>query len=131
MGAVAVAGAAVLVAAVAAMLRRYHQEYAMAVTLAAGIFLLLQILRAISPVAVRIQALLSVSGLDSQAGGTLLKSLGICFLAQFSADACRDAGEGAMASKVELAGKAAVAVLALPLLESVAETALRLIGGST
>ena len=35
----------------------------------------------------------------------LFKTLGICFLAQFAADSCRDAGESALASKVELAGR--------------------------
>ena len=32
----------------------------------------------------------------------LFKALGICFLTQFSSDACRDAGEGGIAHKAEL-----------------------------
>ena len=59
----------------------------------------------------------------------MFKTLGICFLAQFAADSCRDAGESALASKVELAGKISILVLSLPLFEDIAQTALGLIGG--
>ena len=34
---------------------------------------------------------------------------------QFSAELCRDAGESAIASKLELVGKAEIIILALPL----------------
>ena len=47
----------------------------------------------------------------------LLKTLGVCFLTQLSADSCRDAGEGALAAKVELAGKLFIVILALPLFQ--------------
>ena len=50
-------------------------------------------------------------------------------MAQFAADACRDAGESSLASKVELAGKVAVILMALPLFEAIANTAITLIGG--
>ena len=49
---------------------------------------------------------------------------------QLAADACRDAGENAMAAKAELAGKAAMLLLSLPLFEKVAELAASLIGGT-
>jgi stage III sporulation protein AD len=50
-------------------------------------------------------------------------------LAQFAADACRDAGESALASKMELAGKITILILALPLFEKITQTAVGLIGG--
>ncbi len=125
----AIAGIAVIAAVTAAMLRRYHQEYAAAIALAAGALILLQVMSAVLPVVSGITELLSASGLSGEYGVILLKALGICFLAQFSADACRDAGESALAAKVELAGKVAVAALALPLFENIASTALSLIGG--
>ena len=50
-------------------------------------------------------------------------------LAQLSADACRDAGETALAEKAELAGKVFLLLIALPLFEKVAELAVRLMNG--
>lgn len=51
----------------------------------------------------------------------LLKTAGIAFLSDFSADICRGAGENTVAGYVELAGKAEITVLALPLLSELLE----------
>ena len=82
----------------------------------------------LSPAIKEITTLLSGVGLSEKYGIILFKSLGVCFLAQFAADSCRDAGENALASKVELAGKISILVLSLPLFEEIAQTALGLIG---
>lgn len=51
----------------------------------------------------------------------LLKAVGISLLSSTSADICRDAGEGAIASKVELLGKCEILALSLPLLADLVE----------
>lgn len=124
-----IAGIAICAAVVAAMLRRYHQEYAVLVGIAAGIVILIEILTSIAPAVQQISRLLGSAGISSQYEVILLKTLGICFLAQFAADACRDAGESALASKMELAGKISILILSLPLFEQIAKTAVGLIGG--
>lgn len=129
MNIVSIAGIAVCAAVVAAMLRRYHQEYAALLGIAAGIVILLEILSSIAPALRQIRTLLASSGLSTDYAVILLKTLGICFLTQFAADSCRDAGENALACKMELAGKISIVILALPLFEKIAETASGLIGG--
>ena len=47
---------------------------------------------------------------------TLIKALGITLAVQFSSELCRDAGESAIASKLELVGKAEMILLCLPLI---------------
>ncbi len=47
----------------------------------------------------------------------LMKALGITLAVQFTAEVCRDAGESALASKLELVGKAQILLLSLPLIE--------------
>lgn len=129
MNVVGIAGLALCAAVVATMLRRYHQEYAILLSIAAGIVILLELFANIAPALGQIRTLLSSSGLSADYALILLKTLGVCFLAQFAADSCRDAGENALASKVELAGKISIVVLSLPLFEKIAETAVHLIGG--
>jgi stage III sporulation protein AD len=129
MNIVSIAGIAICAAVIAAMLRRYHQEYAVFLSIAAGILILLAILSNVSPAVKQINTLLSSAGLTADYAVILFKTLGICFLAQFAADACRDAGESALASNVELAGKIAIVVLSLPLFEKIAQTAVKLAGG--
>lgn len=50
---------------------------------------------------------------------TLFKALGMAALVSVTADLCRDMGEKSAAEKVELCGKAALALMALPLLKEV------------
>ncbi|MDU7337467.1 MAG: SpoIIIAC/SpoIIIAD family protein [Clostridium sp.] len=129
MNVIGIAGLALVSAVIAVMLRRYNQEYAVVVSITAGVIILVQILANIVPAIRQINSLLTATQLPSEYGIILFKTLGICFLAQFAADSCRDAGESALASKVELAGKLSIVLLALPLFEKIASTALALIGG--
>ena len=129
MNIIAIAGITVITAILAVMLKRYHQEYSIIISIAAGVIILFEILANITPAIRQINTLLSSAGLSAEYAAILFKSLGICFLAQFAADSCRDAGESALASKVEFAGKIAIVVLSLPLFERIASTAVGLIGG--
>lgn len=122
-----IAGIAVIVAAIAVLLRQNRKEYAMLVSLGAGIIILVYVILKAVPAFTVLQNLLSGSGVNSEYIKILLKSLGICFIAQLASDACRDAGETAIASKVELAGKFAVLLVALPLFEQVAKLVTNLI----
>lgn len=128
MNIVAIAGIAIVAAIFAAMLKRRNQEYSIILSIAAGVIILFEIFANISPAIKQINTLLAASGLSSEYTVILLKALGVCFLAQFAADSCRDARESALASKVELAGKIAIVVLSLPLFEKIASTAVGLIG---
>lgn len=129
MNIIGIAGLALVTAVIAVLLRRYNQEYAVVVSITAGVVILVQILANILPAIRQINDLLSAAQLSGEYALILFKTLGICFLAQFAADSCRDAGESALASKVELAGKLCIVLLALPLFEKIASTALALIGG--
>lgn len=129
MNIVGIAGTALIAAILAVTLKRYNQEYAVIISIIAGVVILVEILLNLTPAVQQISTLLSGTGLSSEYAMILFKSLGICFLAQFSADSCRDAGESALASKVELAGKISILVLSLPLFENIAQTAIGLING--
>ncbi|MDO4482113.1 MAG: stage III sporulation protein AD [Bacillota bacterium] len=51
----------------------------------------------------------------------ILKILGVAYISDFTSQICRDAGEGAIGSKVELAGKVMVFYLAVPVMTSIME----------
>jgi stage III sporulation protein AD len=57
---------------------------------------------------------------------TVLKVVGVAYLASFTAQICRDAGESAIAGKVELVGKVAILILALPVMWAILDTMLKL-----
>lgn len=60
---------------------------------------------------------------------TILKILGVAYLAEFAAAICRDAGEQAVAQKLEFAAKVIIAVLALPVLVAILESLMQIMPG--
>ncbi len=58
---------------------------------------------------------------------TILKIIGIAYIAEFGAQIAKDAGQAAIASKIELAGKVLILVLAIPILTAVIEMVLSLL----
>jgi len=61
--------------------------------------------------------------------GTILKILGVAYLGEFAAVLCEDAGEKAVATKVEFAAKIIIAVLALPIIIAILESLMELMPG--
>lgn len=49
----------------------------------------------------------------------LIKVLAVSYLTDFTAQLCKDAGEGAIATKLELAGKIVIFYLSIPILVSI------------
>ena len=120
--------AAVITSIICVLLKRYNQEYSMVIALACGVLVIISVLSSISPIICEIKSLVYQSKLPVEYIGILLKVLGVCFLTQFASDACKDAGESVIASKVELAGKVTIVLISLPLFERITQTVLTLIG---
>lgn len=51
----------------------------------------------------------------------LLKALAVALLSEISASICRECGEGALASGVEMCGKVEIMLLSLPLISKILE----------
>lgn len=60
---------------------------------------------------------------------TILKIIGIAYIAEFGAQITKDAGQGAIASKIELGGKILILAMAIPILTVIIETIIGLIPG--
>ncbi len=121
-------GIAVAAAMAALALRAYRPEMSVQITIAAGVMILILALDDISALLGSIAALSNGLGIDEARIKTIFKVIGIAYLAQFAAGVCRDAGESALAYKVELAGRVMILMLALPLVSGVLEVVARLLG---
>lgn len=115
----AIVGAGIIAAAISAVLKRFHGEFGLFVSIAASLLILLSVLVALDPLIGLINELSGQAGADSVCVVVLMKALAVCLITQLAADSCRDSGEGAIASKIELAGKIAVLLTAVPLFESI------------
>jgi len=107
-------------------LRPFRPELAMLLSVGAGAVLLALVLGRLGSVIQTIEEMAARAELQPFFLRTALKVVGVAYLAGFAAQVCRDAGEGTMAGKVELVGKVAILVLALPVMWAVLNTMLRL-----
>lgn len=112
----------------AVLLRQYKPEYAPLISLAAGGIIVVGLISRLQPVFSQLDGALQKAGIASEHILILIKSLGICYVTQLAADSCRDAGESAIASKMELVGKIAVLAMSLPYFTGMLDTVSRLIG---
>ena len=64
----------------------------------------------------------SYINMDTAYIGTLIKMLGITYVAEFSSGICKDAGYQTIAVQIEIFGKLAVLVLSMPVLMALLET---------
>ena len=125
----AIAGIGIVAAAIAVLIKKQNPEYSMMISIGAGVILLILILSQVTPAIRQMSDLVSSAGMPAEYAGILFKSLGVRFLTQLACDSCRDVGETALASKIELAGKVAILIFALPMFQKVADMAISLIRG--
>lgn len=58
---------------------------------------------------------------------TILKIIGIAYIAEFGAQVTRDAGQDSIAAKIELAGKVLIMVMAIPIITVIIETIMQIL----
>lgn len=121
MNIVIIASVALIAAVLSIVLKQYKPEYSLFISIGAGILIFLSVLAVIEPVLSFIEELTEQAGLEGVYGEVLIKSLAICYITQLACDCCKDAGESAIAGKLQIAGKIAVLLIALPMFKSLTE----------
>ena len=116
---IAAAAAGLVGTVLALILGQYRPEFRMLVTAAVTLLLMAMVLEQLSPVLEQLRSTMELTGLTGDYAAILFKAVGICLLTQLAGDVCRDSGESSIASKIELAGRAAILLTALPLIQEV------------
>ena len=103
-----------------------RSDIAVQISIVAGLWIFLFMLTKITAVLQFLQQLAVKANIDFVYLNTVLKILGIAYLASFCSEICRDAGESSLASKVEFSGKILILVLAIPILMAVLQSILKI-----
>ncbi|NHM27823.1 stage III sporulation protein AD [Desulfofundulus sp. TPOSR] len=122
-----IVGLGIVAAVLAVTIRHNKPEMAMLLSIAAGIILFMMVLGKIGAVIDVLRELSTRANLNMVYLGTILKIVAIAYIADFGAQICRDAGEGAVASKIEFAAKVLILVLAVPIMIAVLQSLLKLV----
>ncbi len=111
----------------ALFVRERNKEFGLLVSLAGGILLITLILEPLSTVIMGVRDLAQRGQVSLAYIDIVLKATAIAFLTEFAAQICQDAGEGALAKKVEAGGKVLILLIALPIFSSVLDGLLALL----
>lgn len=117
-----IAAVGVIGALCAVAIKRNLPEMGLVLALMVTLFILRFALDEMKEILDLFRELGAVSGLSSAVFSPMIKTIGIGVVTKLTADLCRDAKEGGIASLVEFAGAAAAICAALPLLKTVLST---------
>ena len=91
-------------------------EYGIYISIALSLLIFFGILGQIRAVIRMVETIGTYISMDTVYIGTLLKMLGITYIAEFSSSICKDAGYQTIAGQIKIFGKLAVLVLSMPIL---------------
>ena len=122
-----IVGLALIVTVISVVLKQIRPEIALQLTILAGASIFILVMSKIKVIVDLLQNLADQANISSYYLLIVLKIVGVAYLAEFGAQICRDAGEGALASKIELAAKVTVIVIAIPIIVAITESLVRLV----
>lgn len=108
------------------VLKEQKPMFAFLIALVTGIVIFLFVIGKISEVIRILERIAVQANLNMIYLETILKIIGIAYIAEFGAQITRDAGQSSIASKIELAGKILILVMAVPIITVIIETVIGL-----
>lgn len=103
------------------ILKQYKPEYAIYVSIIAGILILFFAMEKISGIVNLLQSISDKTYINKTFLSILLKITGIAFITEFAVSVCSDAGEKAIASKIEIGSKVIIVTMSIPIITSLLE----------
>jgi len=109
------------------LLKQVRPELSVILVIAASVAIMIGLLGKMATVIRLVEELARRANVGSMHMNTLLKIMGVAYVAEYGAQICKDAGENSLGSKVELAGKLIILGLSVPIVLVILETILKLI----
>jgi len=109
---------AIVTAFLNSVLKKSHREYTVALSITASAIIFYFIADSFSAVFDSIKKMMSDTNIELSYVTSILKIIGIAYLSEYTGAMLEDAGETAVAKKVEMAGKVLIFLITLPVLEA-------------
>ncbi len=97
-------------------------EYGIYITVVLSLIIFFSILGKLQTIVDAMKGIGRFIQMDQAYIGTLIKMLGITYIAEFSSGICKDAGYQTIAAQIEIFGKLAVMILSMPILLTLLNT---------
>ena len=114
-------GIGLIALVIAIILKQYRPEYAIYVSIIAGVLILVLAMEKFSGIINLLKSISNKTYINKQFLGILLKITGIAIITEFAVSICTDAGEKAIASKIEIGSKVIIIAMSIPIISSLLE----------
>ena len=114
-------GIGLLTLVIIIILKQYKPEFAIYASIIAGILILVIAFEKITGIIELLQTISNKTYINKSFLTILIKITGIAFLTEFAVSICSDAGEKAIASKIEIGSKIIIITMSMPIITSLLE----------
>jgi stage III sporulation protein AD len=121
-----IVGLGLLATVLALIIKEQMPLFAFLLTTFTGIVIFMFLIGKIHTIIELLQNLTLHSSINPMYLKTILKIIGIAYIAEFVAQIVRDAGQEAVAAKIELSGKILIMVMAIPIISVIVESVIQL-----
>lgn len=108
------------------ILKQYKPDFAIYVSILAGAIIILLVMDKLSSIVSLLTSIQNKSNTNNQFLVILLKITGIAFLTEYASSICNDAGESAIATKIDLGGKVLIIALSIPIIQALLELIIKI-----
>lgn len=112
---------------IAVILKEYKPEFKIYISIICGIIIFFLVASSLKSFIDLVTNLSNRLNMNSEFLLILLKITGISILTEFAISICKDSGESAIASKIDLGGKITIIGISIPIISALLETLLNLI----
>ena len=120
-------GIGLLALIIIVILKQYKPEFAIYVSMVAGVLILVLSIQKLTGIINLLQSLANKTYINKSFLSILLKITGIAFITEFAVSICSDAGEKAIASKIEIGSKVIIIAMSIPIITSVLELVIEIL----
>ena len=120
-------GIGLLTLVIIIILKQYKPEFAIYASIIAGILILVIAFEKMTGIIELLQTISNKTYINKSFLTILIKITGIAFLTEFAVSICSDAGEKAIASKIEIGSKIIIITMSMPIITSLLELVVKIL----
>jgi stage III sporulation protein AD len=113
----------------ALQLKALKSEYAVYLCLGVSLLIFLYVTEQLQVIVEGLEAIQDSLPLNTGYIRTLMKIIGITYIAEFASDLCKDAGYQTIAGQIQIFGKLSVLTISIPILTALLDTIRTFLGG--
>lgn len=111
------------------IIKQHRPEFSSAFAMFVSAAVTVIVISAAGPIISEIYSLGDKISIDGKYIKTILKSIGICYITDFTSSTCKESGQQTLAAKAEFAGKIAMLTVAFPVIQDVLKLSLEILEG--